>query len=108
MSEAAGSPEVTVEDLADALVNGAPLVDVREVEEYVEVRVPGAVLLPLSQLNARAAEIPNDRRVYVICRSGQRSLTAAVALNRAGWDTVSVAGGTLAWMESGRPVEAGR
>ena len=108
MSDEARTPEVTIDDLAEALAGGAPLVDVREIEEYVEVHVPGALLVPLSQLNARAQEIPDDRRVYVICRSGSRSLTAAVALNRAGWDTVSVAGGTLAWMEAGHPVEAGQ
>lgn len=101
------APEVTVTQLAEALSAGATLIDVREPDEYVEVRVPGAALVPLSELDARAGEIPQDEQVYVICRSGGRSLTAATALNRAGWDAVSVAGGTLAWIDSGRPVESG-
>lgn len=86
---------------------GAPLVDVRLPEEYEELHVPGAVPLPLPELAGRAQEIPRDRRVYLICASGARSLAAAQALNRAGWDTVSVAEGTKGWAAAGRPVEHG-
>ena len=100
-------PEVDTGGLADALAEGAPLVDVRSPEEYAEVRVPGAILIPLPELGARAEEVPNDRRVYVICASGGRSAAAVQALNNAGWDTVNVAGGTLAWAAEGRPVDAG-
>ncbi|HEX9530075.1 MAG TPA: rhodanese-like domain-containing protein [Acidimicrobiales bacterium] len=106
MKDGNRAPEVSVDALAVALEGGAPLVDVREVEEYLAGRVPGARLVPLSELEARAREIPEDTRVYLICRTGARSLAAATALNRAGWDTVSVAGGTMAWVESGRPIES--
>lgn len=99
--------EVTIDDLAAALGEGVPLIDVREPDEYVEAHVPGALLLPLGELNARAGEIPQDRQVFVICASGGRSLTAATALNRAGWQAVSVAGGTNGWVASGRPFLTG-
>lgn len=100
-------PEIDTDGLAAALADGAPLVDVRMPDEYAEVRVPGAVLVPLPELGARTAEVPSDRRVYVICATGARSAAAVDALNKAGWDTVNVAGGTRAWAAEGRPVESG-
>lgn len=101
------APEVDTDELAGALEKGAVLVDVRMADEYEEVHVPGAVLIPLPELGGRTSEVPTGVRVYVICASGVRSLAAAEALNRAGWDTVSVAGGTKAWAAEGRPVRAG-
>lgn len=100
-------PEIGTAELADALAEGAPLVDVRMPDEYAAVRVPGAVLIPLPELRARADEVPSDRRVYVICATGARSAAAVEALNNAGWDTVNVVGGTKAWAGEGRPVDAG-
>jgi len=100
-------PEVSLDELATALEDGALLVDVRTPEEYEDGRVPGAISIPLSTLSQRAGEIPRDRRVYVICASGGRSLAGADVLNQAGWDTVSVAEGTKGWLAAGRPVESG-
>lgn len=100
-------PEIDTDGLAAALADGAPLVDVRMPDEYAEARVPGAVLIPLPELGARTAEVPSDRRVYVICATGARSAAAVDALNKAGWDTVNVAGGTKAWAAEGRPVDSG-
>ena len=101
------APEVGFDELASALAAGAPLYDVRMPEEYEEAHVPGAVLIPLPELSGRAEEIPKDQRVYVICATGGRSLAAAEALNGAGWDAVSVAGGTKGWAADGRPVVQG-
>jgi thioredoxin 1 len=101
------APEVDTTALADALDDGAVVIDVRMPDEYVKAHVPGAVLIPLPELGARTDEIPTGQQVFVICATGARSLTAAAALNNAGWDTVSVAGGTRAWMAEGRPVHTG-
>ncbi len=101
------APEVGFDELASSLGSGAPLIDVRNPDEYEEMHVPGAVLLPLPELPQRAGEVPRDERVYVICGTGARSLAAAEALNNAGWDAVSVAGGTKGWAAEGRPVLAG-
>ena len=100
-------PEIGTAELADVLADGAPLVDVRMPDEYAEMHVPGAVLIPLPQLGARTEEVPDDRRVYVICATGARSGAAVEALNNAGWDTVNVSGGTKAWAAEGRPVRHG-
>ncbi len=100
-------PEVDVTALARALETGAPLVDVRTEDEYVGGHVPGATLLPLHELGDRHAELPGEDEVYVICHVGGRSAAAVAALNKAGYRTVNVAGGTAAWVEAGLPVVEG-
>ncbi|MFC9551050.1 rhodanese-like domain-containing protein [Rhodococcus sp. NPDC056960] len=99
--------EVDLKALDGALASGAPVIDVREADEYAQARVPGVTLIPLSEFVARVDEIPDAEVVYVICAVGGRSLQAAEYLNARGINAVSVAGGTSAWMQSGRPVESG-
>lgn len=101
------APEVTTADLAAALEEGACVIDVRNPDEFVEVRIPGVQLIPLAELGERIEEVPTGKQVYVVCAMGGRSLAAANALNNAGYDAVSVAGGTLQWKEEGRPTESG-
>jgi rhodanese-related sulfurtransferase len=101
------APEVTTADLAAAIDSGAPVLDVRTDEEWNGGHVPGARHIPLDQVEARREELPKDERIYVICAGGGRSMKAAIALNGAGLDAVNVAGGTVKWIEEGRPVEGG-
>jgi rhodanese-related sulfurtransferase len=107
MTDQPSAPEVGFDDLAAALEAGAPVIDVRNPDEYEQVRVPGVRLIPLPELGQRVEEVPQGERVYVICAAGGRSLAAATALNQAGLDAVSVAGGTNGWAAEGRPVESG-
>jgi molybdopterin-guanine dinucleotide biosynthesis protein A/rhodanese-related sulfurtransferase len=100
-------PEVVVAELVAARAAGAPVLDVRQPEEYAEAHVPGAQLVPLAEVLQRIDEVPSDRTVYVICKSGPRSLKAAEHLRGAGIDAVNVAGGTLAWIDAGHPVVRG-
>jgi rhodanese-related sulfurtransferase len=100
-------PEVGVDELAAAQAGGAPLIDVREPDEYDAVHVPGAVLIPLGQVVERVQEVPRDRPVYVICGTGQRSAKAVQWYRAQGIDAHNVDGGTKAWVESGKPVAAG-
>ena len=84
------------------------MLDVREPGEYVSGHVPGAVLMPMHTIVTRVAEAADRyRRIHVICASGNRSLSVTDALLRAGYDAVSVNGGTSAWRMSGRPVVTG-
>jgi rhodanese-related sulfurtransferase/molybdopterin-guanine dinucleotide biosynthesis protein A len=106
MSDAA-VPEIDVAALAERHAAGAYVLDVRRPDEYEEGHVPGAVLIPLDQLEGRRSEIPADRPLLVICRSGARSARAVEALNAAGFDAINVAGGTLAWIDAGQPVVEG-
>ena len=101
--------EITIEQFAAAYQDSAAFIlDVREGREYLQGHVPGAMLIPMSQLTSRLGEVPKDLPVHVICRSGNRSASMASFLERAGVDAYSVAGGTDAWMRSGRPVVTGR
>lgn len=102
------APEIGLDELAAALQEGATVVDVRELDEYVEAHVPGVQLIPLSEFNERWQEIPAEGPVYVICAVGGRSMKAAVALRSAGIDAFNVAGGTNAWRKEGRRVETGQ
>jgi len=99
--------EVDVDTLAEAHAEGAVVLDVRNPDEYEAGHVPGAKLIPLGELGARQDEIPDGDPIYVVCASGGRSLTATKAMVQAGYRAVSVAGGTKAWVETGRPVVTG-
>ncbi len=101
------TPEIDVEELVAAQRERGLLVDVREPDEYVAGHVPGAVLIPMSQLANRMGEIDKTSPVFVICASGNRSSAMTDLLRAAGFDAVSVAGGTGAWARSGRPLEGG-
>lgn len=101
------TPETDIPTLAAAHSDGAFVIDVREPTEYVEGHVPGALLVPLSTVINHVTEFPRDRRIFVICRSGNRSRGATDLLNRLGFDAVSVAGGTVAWMAHHLPVVTG-
>jgi rhodanese-related sulfurtransferase len=99
--------ETDLDDFARAHAAGATVLDVRNPDEYDQAHVPGAVLIPLGELAARQAEIPEADPLYVICAAGGRSLTAARALAEAGYPAVSVAGGTNGWIERGGEVATG-
>lgn len=96
--------EVSIEDLAREIDNGAYVLDVREDDEWAAGHVPNAVHIPLGQLQERIGEVEDGSRVFVICRSGARSLKGADILFNNGIDAVSVAGGTMGWIDSGRAV----
>lgn len=84
------------------------LVDVREGNEFVAVRAPGAVLFPTSSFLLRYEELPRDRPLHVICASGSRSAAVAAWLLRNGWSDVhDVAGGMTAWLRAGLEVRRG-
>jgi rhodanese-related sulfurtransferase len=98
--------EALAEVPATSVPDGAWLLDVREDDEWAAGHVPEARHIPLGQLGARAAEVPQDEDVYVICRSGNRSARAAQALTGAGWRAINVAGGMYDWAAAGLPMVA--
>ena len=86
------------------------VVDVREPDEYTGVlgRIPGAKLVPLGTLTARASELSRDRPVVAVCRSGARSAQATVLLRKEGLTKVAnLAGGMLRWRAQHFAVEGG-
>lgn len=99
--------EVDVTELEAALMRGATVLDVREPMEYAEAHVPGAVPIPMGQLSARMGELDKGSTVLVICATGNRSAAMTDLLTAAGYDAYNVAGGTTAWLRSGRAVASG-
>jgi len=71
------------------------LLDVREPVELAVENVPGALNIPIGRLRARLGELPHDREIHVICRSGQRAYTAMRILLQNGFNARNVAGGML-------------
>jgi molybdopterin/thiamine biosynthesis adenylyltransferase/rhodanese-related sulfurtransferase len=80
------------------------LVDVREHREFATGHIEGAVNIPLAELEGRVHEIPTDRSVVFICRSGARSLTACgIALSAGAPHACNLEGGLLAWAAEVEP-----
>ncbi len=100
-------PEISVNELANKLLNGAFLIDVRELDEWLTERVPEVPLIPLGEITDRLKEFPKEREVFIICRSGARSATACQFLRSNDVNAINVAGGTLAWIASGEAVVSG-
>jgi rhodanese-related sulfurtransferase len=103
--------EVSTEETARALADGgAQVVDVREPYEREAGYVEGTEHIELQQLAGAAESLDRERPVIFYCRSGVRSLMAAQAFRRAGYEAWSMAGGLVEWAGEGRPIapEGGR
>jgi sulfur dioxygenase len=97
----AGLPEIDPHWVADHR-DAVHVLDVRGSDEYDGElgHIAGAQLVPLPELRARVNEVPRDRPVVTVCRSGRRSGQATVILREAGrTDVANVAGGMLRWRE---------
>jgi glyoxylase-like metal-dependent hydrolase (beta-lactamase superfamily II) len=113
--DAAGLPidgvePVRVDELRRTLDAGEPvqLVDVRRPGEYASGHIPGAINVPLDQLEVGLGRLDRGRRVVAVCESGYRSSAASSVLKRHGFDHVlDAVGGTRAWTGTGHPVASG-
>ena len=82
------------------------ILDVREDWEYAEGHVPGAVWIPLGELPTRLNDIPKDKTVVAVCRSGNRSSQATSFLRDQGFDNVhNMTGGMNDWQRAGYDIE---
>lgn len=97
--------EIDIDQAATAVDQGAAFVDVREHQEYRQGHVPGAINIPMTELHSRMSELDRSRPVHLVCASGNRSAAMTSLLDAAGFEAVNVAGGTSAWVRSGRPIE---
>jgi rhodanese-related sulfurtransferase len=96
-------PEVSAVD-AQAGAAHKVLLDVREADEWQAGHAPGAAWIPLGQLERVRTDIPFNKRVVCICRSGARSARAAEALLSWGFEAENMTGGMQAWEAAGLPV----
>jgi hydroxyacylglutathione hydrolase len=79
---------------------------VRTAEDWNEFHAPDTTLIPLDELEARLDEVPRDREIVVVCRSGNRSQQGHDILLNAGFEQVtSMSGGLNEWRSKGYPIE---
>jgi rhodanese-related sulfurtransferase len=102
----AGPPSIDVVELESRLAEGSiRILDVREDGEFRGGHLPGAIHVPAGRLPDRVAKLRRDKPYAVICASGSRSRGVTQLLLDEGFEgTVSVRGGTGAWVRSGRPI----
>ena len=85
--------------------SGALVIDVREVGEYEEGHIPGAVNIPMRTIAANLDKIPTDRQIYVYCASGFRAGQVLSSLGMLGYDNVlSYKPGWNGWTDAGQEV----
>jgi rhodanese-related sulfurtransferase len=95
---------VGVAEALEILSQGAFLLDVREDDEWADGRSELAVHIPLSDLPDHLEDLPRDRVVVCVCRSGSRSQRAAHFISENGFESVNLDGGMIAWAAQGKPL----
>lgn len=92
-------PEISVGELDSRLHSSDPplVLDVREPWELEIARLAGTIDIPMNEVPNRLTELPKDRDIVVMCRSGGRSSKVADYLHRMGYRTANLTGGILAW-----------
>ncbi|MFC4600253.1 sulfurtransferase TusA family protein [Cohnella hongkongensis] len=91
---------ISNEELADRLASGETVcvLDVREPAEYSFARIPGALSIPMGELEEKLGQLQQDQEYYVICRSGSRSDIACQLLVERGFSKVkNVVPGMSGW-----------
>ncbi len=100
---------ISVTQASQLRQQGALILDVREPSEWAQFHIPGATLIPLGSLPSRLNEVPKDRQVVVVCRTGVRSAQGRDILLKAGYTKVtSMTGGMNQWQAQGLPIATGQ
>lgn len=89
---------MTIEELETRDLSSAILLDIRPAEEFARGSVPGAVNLPLAELDGRMWELAKDKKIYVMCHTGERSRECVEKLCENGYDAVNISGGYRAFL----------
>lgn len=98
------SPPETPQTSVDQVADDAPVLDVRDPDEWTAGHIDGALHIPLTDLPGRLADLPPAAPLVVTCRSGGRSARATAYLQGLGIDAVNLDGGMRAWDAAGRPM----
>lgn len=100
------NPSITVAELRDHKPSLAQLVDVRSASEFASGHIPGAVSIPMDQIEARIGDLHADAPLVLICQAGTRARMTAGLLEPCQREIVVLEGGTNAWMQAGLPIVA--
>jgi rhodanese-related sulfurtransferase len=103
--------EITIEQYREEFENSDIdylLLDVREVDEFMQARLPNTINIPMSEFQFRIDEVPEDKPIILVCRTGQRSMTVAQFLHANGYEELyNLDEGTLGWVQRGLPFDKG-
>jgi rhodanese-related sulfurtransferase/glyoxylase-like metal-dependent hydrolase (beta-lactamase superfamily II) len=80
------------------------IVDIREYQEWAAGHVATAIHIPMGEIISRIDELPIDRQIVCMCRSGNRSARVTSYLVRNGFDVVNLSGGAQRWLSHGHPL----
>lgn len=97
---------VAPDEAARLIDDGAFVIDVREPNEWNAGHLEASNLIPLADVPDHLDELPKDRLIVCVCRSGGRSHRAAVFLAESGFDVVNLEGGMTEWHAQDRPMVA--
>lgn len=97
--------EVQVTQAHDMYQKGALFLDVRAQQEWDQGHIARSILIPLDVLQSRMNELPRDKDIVVVCRSGARSKEGATLLRQSGLTRATcMSGGIQAWVAAGYPI----
>lgn len=97
---------ISVNDAFQKYQQGVFFLDVRTQAEWAEYHIPNTTLIPLDELPYKVNEVPKNREIIVVCRTGNRSQEGRDILLKAGYDNVSsMNGGVNDWRTAGYPIE---
>ncbi len=97
--------EISAMQAFEEYQKGALFLDVRTAAEWNQGHIQDSLLIPLDELPNRLGELPRDRDIVVVCRSGARSKEGAAILRQAGFTRVTcLTGGLQSWIAAGYPL----
>ncbi|KAF0815694.1 MULTISPECIES: rhodanese-like domain-containing protein [Cytobacillus] len=90
---------MTAKEVETLLLEGKKIdiIDVREVDEVAEGKIPGAINIPLGLIEFRMHELDKSKEYIIVCRSGARSGRASQFLESYGFNVINMTGGMLSW-----------
>lgn len=97
------APSITVSELRNQSRFQAQLIDVRSPSEFASGHIPGAVNIPMDQIEARRQDLCTGLPVVLVCQAGTRARVTVDLLANAGCDIAVLEGGTSAWIQNGLP-----
>ena len=104
MQSASPTAEPAIDANTVAANKDAFIFDVRELHEWQAGHVENSIHMPMGDVVSRISELPSDRQIICICRSGNRSGRVTSYLRRQGYDCVNLTGGAQQWLSSGHPL----
>jgi rhodanese-related sulfurtransferase len=100
------SESINVEEFHRQMPSAAQLVDVRSASEFASGHIPGAVNIPMDQIEARLADLRPGMPLVLVCQTGKRARMTAALLAPCQRQITVLDGGTSAWISAGLPVVA--